>query len=226
MKNIKSYELMLSESSSKDLDEELVYCVKMNRLGRFWELLKEGADPNARDDHQRTALAISLEKGHIEMFYGLMDAGADPKLKIPKTTHLCLSISHDPEVMKRILEAGADPNEETEDHMNTPLGLICYELPNRALEKVKILLEAGASPNSKVKHFYTAFFCAIVFRRKEISKELMNAGAETPKTFDDINSVAEFFEDEIKGADIDWMPADLREKIKKLRRSRGAFGRF
>jgi hypothetical protein len=62
---------------------------------------------------------------------------------------------------------------------------------------------------------------AVDFRRREDARLLILNGADALKAFDDVNAMIEFF-----NGDISWMPEELKSKLKRRMRSRGAFGTF
>lgn len=67
-------------SSFYPLDEQLVDAVFLTDTDDVRALLSQNADPDARDDAQRTVLAIAVADGSSELVQLLLEAGADPNL--------------------------------------------------------------------------------------------------------------------------------------------------
>ena len=63
------------------LDDELVDAVFLSDIDDVRVLLRRGADPDARDEEQRTPLLTATEDGHRELVRLLLEAGADPNLR-------------------------------------------------------------------------------------------------------------------------------------------------
>lgn len=63
------------------LDDELVDAAFLEDLDDVRILLAQGANPDARDEEQRTPLMLAVAEGHREMARALLEAGADPNLR-------------------------------------------------------------------------------------------------------------------------------------------------
>ena len=74
------------------------------------ELLRDGADVNARNRHGQTALMLAAHRGHLKIADVLVEAGADLNVTAKYTlTALMLAIVAGHEaVAHRLAEAGAD----------------------------------------------------------------------------------------------------------------------
>jgi ankyrin repeat protein len=66
---------------SYSLDDELVDAAFLEDLDDVRCLLAQGANPDARDEEQRTPLMLAVADGHGEMVRALLEGGADPNLR-------------------------------------------------------------------------------------------------------------------------------------------------
>jgi uncharacterized protein len=62
------------------LDEQLLDAVFLSDADDVRALLARGADPDARDEERRPALAVAITDGHGDIARLLLEAGADPDL--------------------------------------------------------------------------------------------------------------------------------------------------
>ncbi|MEM9018864.1 MAG: L,D-transpeptidase family protein, partial [Verrucomicrobiota bacterium] len=96
-----------------DGQDPLAYCLTLHRYRAARVLLEGGADPNARFDSDETWLSRSVKEGDREIALALLDAGANAEGVRTRDGHSLLgwAIAHQmPEVVKGLLEAGADPD--------------------------------------------------------------------------------------------------------------------
>lgn len=88
----------------------------------------------------------------------LLDCGADPGISTDTTEELLFNMLPYPDVLKRVLEAGADPDFESIEY-DTPLDACCFggyengkweaagvRIDTSMTESMQVLLEGGASP--------------------------------------------------------------------------------
>lgn len=88
----------------------------------------------------------------------LLDCGADPGISTNTTEELLFNMLPYPDVLKRVLEAGADPDFESIEY-DTPLDACCFggyengkweaegvRIDTSMTESMQVLLEGGASP--------------------------------------------------------------------------------
>ena len=68
-------------SSFYSIDEQLVDAVFLTDTEDVQTLLLQDADPDARDDENRTVLSIAVADGSCELVRLLLEAGADPNLR-------------------------------------------------------------------------------------------------------------------------------------------------
>jgi ankyrin repeat protein len=99
------------------MSEQLLEAVKAGDAARASQLLAAGADVNARDAYGATALINAAYSGNAEMVEALLAAGAevDAKDELGWTALMkaCFNADLDrgfPDIVKRLIAAGADPN--------------------------------------------------------------------------------------------------------------------
>ena len=111
-------------------------------------------DPNVYSADGFTPLHFAAMGGHVDAARALLEAGADPNamsrhrfVKVrPLHTATALDISSgDPEIVRVLLEHGADVNGRSDEGGFTPLH---NASGSGAAELVRILLEHGADPNA------------------------------------------------------------------------------
>jgi ankyrin repeat protein len=135
-----------------DLDEALVDACYEIAPERAKELLKKGANPNARDASDKSPLDRLSDRSDdfeacAEIFDALVDAGADVNAANEggdTALHWC----EDPAFVELLLEAGADPNARS-DGDTTPLHLataIIREDEPFDADLFDALLDGGADP--------------------------------------------------------------------------------
>ncbi len=104
-------------------------------------------DPNARNASGQTALHLAASRGMVSAVRALIQAGAKVNLPDRNGSYPVHFAVHHPEVLKVLLEAGADPNVSRNGW--TPLVSACQSLN---AESVKLLLEAGAKAEWPVQN--------------------------------------------------------------------------
>ncbi len=99
------------------MSEQLIEAIRSNDAGRVGALLNQGADANARDAYGATALMLAAHAGNLEIVNLLLAAGAEVDAKdelgwtaLMKACYNDLEDRGYPEVVSRLIQAGADPN--------------------------------------------------------------------------------------------------------------------
>ena len=143
------------------------------------DLLDAGADPNAQDKDGATPLhwavadrnpaeplpiarvgdtqpSPALRCRSLKVVKALLDSRANLKVRDKKgltPLHWAAALSKTPEVVKALVDAGADSNAREDQLGHTPL----HEAARRRKtpEVVKVLLDAGADPNAQDKYGVT-----------------------------------------------------------------------
>ena len=67
------------------LDDQLVDAAFLSDVDEVRLLLQQGANPDTRDDEQRTPLIHATQDCHRELIRILLEAGADPNLRLGST---------------------------------------------------------------------------------------------------------------------------------------------
>jgi ankyrin repeat protein len=101
----------------KFMSEQLLEAVKAGDASRAAQLIAAGADVNAHDAYGATALMNAAHSGDLEMVETLLAAGAevDAKDELGWTALMKACFNADqnrgfPDIVRRLLAAGADPN--------------------------------------------------------------------------------------------------------------------
>ncbi len=100
----------LAENRSEAHSQELMTAIFNNDVGAVKSLIQSGADVNARDSMNQTALMISVREDNPEIVKLLIEAGADVNAR-DDSGWTALSINDcndDREIEKMLIEAGAD----------------------------------------------------------------------------------------------------------------------
>ncbi len=144
-------------------------------------LIAAGADVNARDGHQRTALHVAAHGGHQEAVRALVKGGADPKaLDARRYDIVTIAAVRDDEAMLRLaIGLGADPKAITSPYDGTAL-IAAAHLGHHGV--VRALIEAGAPLDHVNNLKWTALIESIVLgnggpRHTACLKALLDAGA-------------------------------------------------
>ena len=115
-------------------------------------LEREGQADLARDQHDRTALMLAVDLGHVAVVRALLEAGADPTLSTSKVSPWRSVVDRSP-LMVEVLAKAVDVNAPLDEFGNTPLMLAAREYQ---AEIVALLLEFGADPSARTPRGTTA----------------------------------------------------------------------
>jgi uncharacterized protein len=98
--------------TSYTLDDQLVDAAFLSDVDEVRLLLQQGADPDTRDDEQRTPLMYVTQDCHHELVRILLEAGADPNLRDEDGwTALDLAVyRRAPDIAWLLVHYGADVN--------------------------------------------------------------------------------------------------------------------
>lgn len=108
--------------------------------------IKQGADPDARDDQGLTLLQYAILARNKDGLEALLDSGANPNLPgyEGSTALHTAAIDDDPAYLRLLLAHGGDPNVA---HAVTGERPLAKAVGPRTAAQFQMLLEAGADPN-------------------------------------------------------------------------------
>lgn len=148
--------------------------------------LKSGANPNAADDNESTALMCAAGKNTSEAVKLLLDAGADVNAADEEGgTALFRAVGRgDTEIMRALLDAGADPDAQ-DDEGTTPIVCAAYSGYMHRLDAMKILTDSVADLDVRDEDGDTLLINAVRSHKNDVVKFLIENGA-------DVNAEGEF----------------------------------
>jgi ankyrin repeat protein len=139
-------------------------------------LLEAGADINARDDEDYTALDLAAEDGNEALVRLLLDAGANintPRNRYPSALTLAARQGKEA-VVQMLMDAGADV--DSQDNYGDSALIAAAESGH--VELVRYLLDAGADINLRNMKSETARFGAVLGGYEDVVRVLLDAGAD------------------------------------------------
>ena len=139
-------------------------------------LIENGADVNAKDEHEWTALMCATENDHFEMVKFLLENGAKINAKniYAETALILASKSCNLKTVKYLVQCGADVNAKDQHGYR---GLLLAAIYGR-YDIVKYLVDNGADVNAKSYYHETALILASAHNHPEIVKYLLDNGAD------------------------------------------------
>lgn len=127
--------------------QKLIKAVEQNQPAVVASLLDSGIDPNILNEDGGSPLMLASYHGFLPIVETLLRHGAKVDAKNSRQeTALRLAGSAHPDVVKVLLEHGADPNVR-DFYGKTLLVAVCEAGADRDTETVRLLLEHGADPN-------------------------------------------------------------------------------
>ncbi|MBQ9579009.1 MAG: ankyrin repeat domain-containing protein [Ottowia sp.] len=136
------------------LDAEFLALCKKGTVAQVRKALKDGANPNARNERGAPALFLALgNEKNPEVLKALLDAGADPNArdKDGKTALMAATLDDNPPAIWALLKAGADVNAQHQGVTALTYWPDCCGgdeklAPPKRAQVVRLLLGAGADP--------------------------------------------------------------------------------
>jgi len=128
------------------IGDELLYVASARGdLDGVRQAIREGASPNALSPTGVPALAIAASAGESAVVAFLLESGADASMRFDGLTALSYAActTCDPESIRLLLEAGADPN------VARPSPPLVTAASKGSVEVVQLLLHFGADPERR-----------------------------------------------------------------------------
>lgn len=164
-----------ADSPAEQLRPDLFLAIGQQDIAGVKALLARGADPNARNTIQMSALMIAAGTGNLEVVNTLLGAGADVNASSPFGTALTFAgFESKPEMVRLLLQKGASLSTGRPDRI-TPLMLAARA--GRS-EIVRLLLARKADVNAADNHGSTALTYAVQAGKTEAARVLLEAGAK------------------------------------------------
>jgi len=140
---------------TQELIEEMNKSWDVVDMSKVQDLIKRGADVDAKDNDGDTPLHLATERNFIEIAKLLIERGADVNAKNSwGETPLHMASYHNRiEIAKLLLDAGADVEAKNMFGM-TPL---YFTDTIKKIKLAQLLLERGANPMTKANHGKTPF---------------------------------------------------------------------
>jgi ankyrin repeat protein len=145
------------------------------------QLLKNGVDPNQRDEHGRTPLLVAAHRGDLQLARVLVKGGADPRA-VDSQRYDAITIAavrNDVPFLRLAIELGGNPKAITSPYDGTAL-IAAAHLGHDSI--VEALIKAGAPLDHVNNLGWTALIEAIVLgnggrTHRNCVKALLAAGA-------------------------------------------------
>ena len=146
-------------------------------------LIEKGADVTLRDGCGDTVLTSAARSGNLELIqYLLEENGCDiqARNRFGWTPLYCSVLDNHPEVMRYLMEKGADIHTLTQDRESLLMSAAGFSFasPEEKLETARFLLGIGVDPNLHDKNGETALFRAVEKDFAEMAELLLKNGAK------------------------------------------------
>lgn len=180
----------MSDDTNTNPGPEVVRAIESDDSGRLRELLETGLSPNAVISLDPTGkigytlLEFAAQKRAREAALLLIKAGA--KLNVGKFKPLIIAVmTNSLEMVRLLLDAGADPNVKWNDKVEKDHGLTALMSavsPPRGPELLELLLARGADPRVTTRKGKTALSWAVAYGNTAAAKRLLQAGCKADGT--------------------------------------------
>ena len=136
--------------SQKPLDAAILDAAKKGDVVKVRQLIAEGADVNAADDTNTTALMRAAQSGHPLTVQSFLDENAEVNVvnKYGSTALIFATAKGNREVIRSLIAKGADVH--VRDHGGWTLLMIAAvgAAVRKETEVIEIFLDAGVDPNA------------------------------------------------------------------------------
>src|SRR5262249_8448372 len=153
---------------------DLIFAAEKGEIAKVQELMKQGADPNVRDDRPKmkglTPLMLAARNGHVEVAKALLEAGADVKLRddTDSSDEQGFNFVYSEHGLSGVLEIG-------EPMFRTPLH---WAASAPSPEIAHMLVDRGADIDVTDRAKMTPLVVASISGSLPIVSELLGAGAD------------------------------------------------
>jgi hypothetical protein len=182
-------QFMPARKPSKEVLDQVQGAIKANSPVLLKPLIEAGVSVNQKiggegGEYKMTLLEFAVEENAVEVVKYLIQAGA--KLESGSHKPLVLAAAFNRmEIVRLLLEAGADPNVTTSEVADTGLAdehglttlMYAVEFPDH-LEVIELLLKHHANPHLVTDHGNTALRIAVGQENIEAVRLLLNAGCK------------------------------------------------
>jgi len=173
---------ILRAFTEADINSDLIEAAWGADTAKVKQLVKQGADLNAKDSAGQTILMFAALSGHAKAVKALIDAGADvnAKNKFDWTALMSAEVHGYTNTAKALIDAGAKAS-------NSYNALLVQAAQAGDTAKVKQLIKQGADVNAKNSIGKTILMFAALSGHAKAVKALIDAGADVnaKKEYDD-----------------------------------------
>jgi ankyrin repeat protein len=153
---------------------QLIEAVTIGDIDKASPLLEKGADLNVKTDNGRTALLLIAAKNKYEMSQAFKRKGWEAKNGKELDERNSASIFFHSELVKRLVEEGADINVKD----NNQWTALLLATLNGNQEIAGFLIEKGADIDAKTEEGDTALILALKYHYFQIASYLIAGGAD------------------------------------------------
>jgi len=168
----------------------IMVAVYKDDIKKIKNLIKSGVDPNVKDEYGRTPLHEAAAVGNVNAVRTLISYGADVNIKssgriqpVPILVQAATNAHF--EVVKFLLESGADPQAHDNDGLTALFWAACIRQGVRPVEEtrakiIKILVEYGCDINAKqLSSSRTALDAARSVGNNQLAKIIQEYGGKS-----------------------------------------------
>ncbi len=135
---------------NSDAEDKLFAAIKDNDLASLRAVVERGVNVNYLSQAEgRTPIILAVLDNRIDAVKYLLSMGANPAISDGWGNAICsAALYHRPEIMRILMDSGADPNTRTND--GAPV--LLFAVSENHVATVKILISAGADVNAASRH--------------------------------------------------------------------------
>jgi ankyrin repeat protein len=161
---------------AQNLDSRLAEAARSQDPAEVTRLLKEGANPNARDKNGRTPLMESASEGYTPVVRALLENGAEVNAKdhVGWTALFWAAFSNRTETLRALVAHGADVNARDGEGRTA----LSWAASSGYTEVVLALIEKGGHVNAKDSYGWTALMSAVDLGQLDTVKALLQHQAD------------------------------------------------